>query len=37
MKDYMDRACSTKGVEEEHIQDFGGKVRKKESTRKTKM
>jgi hypothetical protein len=33
----MDRACSTNGSEEEGIKDIGGKVRRKETTRKTKM
>jgi hypothetical protein len=31
----MDRACSTTGEEEECIKDIGGKVRRKETTRKT--
>jgi hypothetical protein len=29
----MDRACSTYGEEEECIWDFGGRARKKETTR----
>jgi hypothetical protein len=33
----MDRAYSMHGVEEECIQDFGGKAKRKETTRKTKM
>jgi hypothetical protein len=33
----MGRACSMNGGEEECIQDIGGKARKKEATRKTKM
>jgi hypothetical protein len=33
----MGRACSTNGEEEEYIMDIGGKVRRKETTRKTKM
>jgi hypothetical protein len=33
----MGRACSSKGREEERIYDIGGKARKKETTRKTKM
>jgi hypothetical protein len=32
----MGRACSTNGGEEECIWDIGGKVRVKETTRKTK-
>jgi hypothetical protein len=32
----MDRACST-NVEEECIKDIGGKVRREETTGKTKM
>jgi hypothetical protein len=31
----MSRASSTNGGEEERIQDFGGKARMKETTRKT--
>jgi hypothetical protein len=31
----MDRACSTHGREYEYIEDFGGKARRKETTRKT--
>jgi hypothetical protein len=30
----MGRACRTNGGEEECIQDFGGKARRKETTRK---
>jgi hypothetical protein len=33
----MGRACSTYGSEEERVQDLGGKARKKETTRKTKL
>ena len=37
VKDYeMRRACSTNGVDEEFIQNIGGKARKKEITMKTK-
>jgi hypothetical protein len=32
----MGRECSTHGIEEECILDFGGKARMKETTRKTK-
>jgi hypothetical protein len=32
----MGMACSTNAKEEEYIQDFGGKARRKEITRKTK-
>jgi hypothetical protein len=32
----MGRACTTNGVEEECIENIGGKVRRKETTRKTK-
>jgi hypothetical protein len=32
----MSRACSTNGGEEECVEDIGGKVRRKETTRKTK-
>jgi hypothetical protein len=35
-EDVMDRACSTNG-EEECIYDIGGKARRKETTRKTKV
>jgi hypothetical protein len=31
----MDRACSTNGDEEECIQGFGEKIRRRETTRKT--
>jgi hypothetical protein len=30
----MDRACSTQGSKKECIQDFGGKARRKETTKK---
>jgi hypothetical protein len=33
----MSRVCSTHSGEEVCIQGFGGKVRRKETTRKTKM
>jgi hypothetical protein len=33
----MGRACSTNGGEEECIEDIGGKARRKDTTRKTKM
>jgi hypothetical protein len=33
----MGRACSRNKGEEERIQDTGGKARRKETTRKTKM
>jgi hypothetical protein len=33
----MGMACSTNGGEEECIEDIGGKARRKEITRKTKM
>jgi hypothetical protein len=33
----MGRACSMNGGEEEWIRDIGGKVMRKETTRKTKM
>jgi hypothetical protein len=33
----MGRACTTNGGDEECIQDIGGKARRKETTRKTKM
>jgi hypothetical protein len=33
----MGRACSTNRGDEEHIMDIGGKTRRKETTRKTKM
>jgi hypothetical protein len=33
----MGRACRTNGEEEEYIRDIGGKARRKETTRKTKM
>jgi hypothetical protein len=33
----MDRACIMNGLEEKIIQDFGGKARRKDTTRKTKM
>jgi hypothetical protein len=33
----MGRACSMNGDEDECIQDFGGKARRKQTTRKTKM
>jgi hypothetical protein len=33
-EDKMGRACITYGEEEECIQDFGGKARRKETTRK---
>jgi hypothetical protein len=36
-EDDMGRACSTKGGEEKRIYVIGGKARKKETTRKTKM
>jgi hypothetical protein len=32
----MDRTCSTNGVEDECIKDIGGKIRRKDPTRKTK-
>jgi hypothetical protein len=32
----MGKACSTIGVEEECIEDIGGKARRKETTMKTK-
>jgi hypothetical protein len=32
----MGRACSTNGGEEECIEDFGGKARRKETTRNNK-
>jgi hypothetical protein len=35
-EDEMGRASSMNGREEEYIQDFGGKARRKEATRKTK-
>jgi hypothetical protein len=35
--DEMGRACSTHGGKEECIQDFGGKARMKETTRKIHM
>jgi hypothetical protein len=35
MEDEMDRACSMLGDEKECIQQFGGKARRKETTRKT--
>jgi hypothetical protein len=31
----MDRTCNTHGVEAKCIYDFGGKVRRKETTKKT--
>jgi hypothetical protein len=34
-EDEMSRACSTHGIEEECVQDFGGKSRRKETTGKT--
>jgi hypothetical protein len=34
-KDKMGRACSTQGSEEECMLDSGGKVRKKETSKKT--
>jgi hypothetical protein len=34
-EDKMGRACTTNGGEEDRIQDFGGKARRKETTRKT--
>jgi hypothetical protein len=33
----MGRACSTNLAEEECIEDIGGKARRKETNRKTKM
>jgi hypothetical protein len=33
----MGRGCSMDGREEECIQDIGGKARKKETTRKSKL
>jgi hypothetical protein len=33
----MSRACNTNGGEEERVEDIGGKARRKEATRKTKM
>jgi hypothetical protein len=36
-EDEMGRACSTNGGEAVCIEDLGGKVRRKEATRKTKM
>jgi hypothetical protein len=33
--DEMSRAFSTYGREEEYIEDFGGKIKSKETTRKT--
>jgi hypothetical protein len=33
----MKRACSTNEGEEEYVGDIGGKARRKEATRKTKM
>jgi hypothetical protein len=33
-EDEMGRACSANGEEEECIEDFGGKARRKETTRK---
>jgi hypothetical protein len=35
VKDEMSRTRSTHGVKEEFIEDFGGKARKIETTRKT--
>jgi hypothetical protein len=35
-EDEMGRACGTNGVEEEYIQNIGGKARRKETTRKRK-
>jgi hypothetical protein len=35
VEDKMDRACSRHGREEEFIQDFGGKARRKKTTKKT--
>jgi hypothetical protein len=37
MADETGMACSTNEGEEECIYDIGGKARRKESTRKTKM
>jgi hypothetical protein len=34
-EDEMGRACSTHGAEEECVEDFGWKSRRKETTRKT--
>jgi hypothetical protein len=34
-EDEMGRACNTDGGEEEFMQGFGGKERRKESTKKT--
>jgi hypothetical protein len=31
----MDRACNTHGEEEDCIEDFGGEVRRKKTTKKT--
>jgi hypothetical protein len=31
----MDRECSTHGGEKEYVYDFGGKARRKYTTRKT--
>jgi hypothetical protein len=33
----MGRACSTNGGDEEYIKGIGGKARRKDTTRKTKM
>jgi hypothetical protein len=33
----MGRTCSTHGEEDECIQDFGGKAKRKETTRKIEM
>jgi hypothetical protein len=32
----MGRVCSTNGGEDDFVEDIGGKVRRKETTRKTK-
>jgi hypothetical protein len=36
-EDKMGRVCSMNGREEKCIKDMGGKARRKETTRKTKM
>jgi hypothetical protein len=37
MEDEIDRACNTHGEKEERIYGFGGKARRKQTTRKTLM